>query len=362
MREVVHRTSLALLDFLTYQSLKTRGNFIHPLVFLLLFFIASASQAQDDDPRAWVSGNLYFAGQAISDPEFAPEGEGDRANFVLELKVKKGWGDNFIFVHLWGGEGDGVFPGSSDRSLNMGAGEIELVAAQLTRSVTDFLAFTVGKINPLAYFDANAFANDGTSQFMASSFVNNPTIGFPMHEFGFLTEVTGGDFFSFNFGIFEDAMAEVRGEFLDKFIIGEIGLHYDLFLEDGNVRLTAWNSGGMDTGGFALSWDQEMGEYFGMFARVGSARDTMEDATAFAFSLGGQANFGEGHKVGLAYSLEQPGDPDSLANTSWVETYLSFALDEDVSLSGHLQFVVNPEYDETNDPLVVYGFRVNAPF
>lgn len=337
------------------------------------FLLPVAPSHGEDDPAAWVSGSLHFAGQAISDPAFTEEGEGDRANFVLELKVKKGWGDNFIFVHLWGGEGDGVYAGSSDPSLNMGAGEIELVAAQLTRNITDFLAVTVGKIDPSAYFDANALANDGTSQFMASAFVNNPTIMFPMHEFGFLGEAKGGDMFTFMLGVFEDVMPvdqmdgdemgnEVRGEFANKFVIGEVGLHYDIFLEDGNLRLTGWNSGSADAGGFSLSWDQEMGEYFGMFSRIGSTPNAFDQDTAFAFSLGGQFNFGEGHRAALAYSTEQPGDSDSYDNISWVETYLSFALDETVALSGHLQFVVNPENDATNDALAIYGFRVHAVF
>lgn len=324
--------------------------------------LSAPSRAQDDDPASWVSGSLYFAGQSISDPDFTEEGDGTRANFVLELKVKKGWGDNFIFVHLWGGEGDGVYSGSSDPALNMGAGEIELVAAQLTRTVTDFFAFTVGKIDPSAYFDANAFANDGTTQFMSSAFVNNPTIMFPMHEFGFLAELTGGDIFTFQFGVFEDAMAEVKGDFDNKFIIGEIGLHYDIFLEDGSLRLTGWNSDVNEAGGFSLSWDQELGEYFGIFSRIGSTPDAFDQDTAFAFSVGSILNFGDGHRAGLAYSTESPGDTDSFDGMSWLETYISFALDADVSVSGHLQFVFNPENDAENDPLAIYGFRIHAPF
>lgn len=331
-------------------------------IFLYFLFSQRANAQADEYDPATVSGSVAAIGQALTDSALAAEGEGDRTLFVLELKVKKDWENNSIFVHIWGGEGDTVYPGAGKSAMALAPGEIELAAAQYSRKLFEFLTFTIGKINPSAYFDSNAIANNGYTQFLANAFVNNSAILFPDHEIGYLLEARGGDFFTFQFGVFEDREAEVQSEFENKFIIGEFGLHYTIVDSPGNLRLTGWNSSALEQGGVAINLDQELGEYFAIFTRIGAASNPAEDTIAQAFSFGGRINFADLFQVGLAYEMQLPGDPELFDAQSWFEMYVGKTLEDGVSFGVDLQTVSNPEFDSTQDGPVILSFRLYAPF
>lgn len=331
-------------------------------IYLFCSFPNAANAQADEYDPATLTGSVAAIGQKLTDSALAEEGEGDRTLFVLELKVKKSWEDNSIFVHIWGGEGDAVYPGAAKAAMGMAPGEVELAAAQYSRTLFDFLTFTIGKINSAAYFDSNAIANNSYTQFLADSFVNNSAILFPDHEIGYLLEAKGGDAFTFQFGVFEDREAEVKSEFEYKFIIGEVGLHYTIVDSPGNLRLTGWNSSALEQGGVSFNLDQELGEYFAIFTRIGTVSNPADDAIAQAFSFGGRINFADLFQVGLAYEMQLPGDTELFDAQSWFELYVGKTLDDGVSFGVDLQAVGNPEFDSTLDGPVILSFRLYAPF
>lgn len=329
----------------------------------LFFLLEQGVNAQDDDyDPATLTGSVFATGQKITDPALAEAGEGDRTLYVMELKVKKGWENNFIFVHIWGGEGNAVYPGAADPALGMPPGEMELAAAQYSRTFFDFLTLTLGKINPGAYFDANAFANNSYTQFLAYGFSNNSTILFPGHKIGYLLEAVGGEVFTFQFGVFEDRDAEVISELQQKFIIGEIGLHFNIVESPGNLRLIGWNSQALEQGGAAFSFDQELGEYLAVFTRFGVTTNAADEAVARAFSLGTRINVADLFHIGLAYELQFPGDTELFDTQGWFETYIGWTLDDGVTLGLDLQVVDSPEFDIAQDGPIILSFRVYAPF
>lgn len=330
---------------------------------LLLFFwsVHGVNAQVDDYDPATLTGSVFAAGQKITDPALADEGEGDRTLFVMELKVKKGWENNFIFIHIWGGEGNAVYPGAADPAMGMAPGELELAAAQYSRTFFEFLTLTIGKINPGAYFDSNAFANDSYTQFLAYGFSNNSTILFPGHKIGYLLEAAGGEAVTFQFGVFEDRDAEVPSELKEKFIIGELGLHYSIVDSPGNFRLIGWNSGVLEQAGAAISFDQALGEYLAVFTRFGANSNAEDNAIASAFSVGTRINVADLFHIGLAYEVQVPGDTELFDSQGWFETYVGWTLDDGVTFGIDLQAVDAPEFDITQDGPLVLSFRVYAP-
>lgn len=336
-----------------------------------------------------IRGSIASVGQALSDSDAAAnEGAGDNLVVTGELVFKKSWGNSFGFVHVRGSQGMPVYSkmepdvapglpgysyGSNDVSLGM-SDTVEFAAAFWSYTMFDALTFTVGKIDISAFFETNNLANDSSRQFLAYPFVNNPTVRFAFHEPGYILKVHPGDFFYAQLGVFEDREQpeELVAEMEQKFYIAEIGFHYEPFEEEGNFRFLAWNSDYFEQGGFAFNLDQMFGETFGMFMRYGTLRDAIYTVpadptvmpvsdTESAFSIGTRINFGEEHHIGLGYALQSPADPDMSAMT-WLEGYVSFAIDEGTFATLDLQYVINPEFDSERDGLWIPGIRFFAQF
>lgn len=326
--------------------------------------IAGVGQVLSDSSMATMGDGM---GGGTGDPDAEPSEElqGDSFVYTAEVILKKTWSNSFVFVHMRGSEGLPAYSfdnaNSNDVPLGMAEANVELAAAIYGLTLFDSLTLFAGKIDPSAFFDGNAVANDSSRQFLAYPFVSNPAIRFPFHEPGFMVSLAPGDVFYAQVGIFEDRDAEVPGEIANKFAIGEIGFHYAPFEEDGNFRMMAWDSDYYGQGGFAISIDQNFNETFSAFTRLGFMRDALDRDTETAFSIGGRFNFGDQHHIGLGYSVQTPADATWDA-MSWFEGYVSFNVDQDVFLTLDLQMVSNPDFDSTLDALWIPGFRIFAAF
>lgn len=330
-------------------------------------------------PDVTIAGGATIIGQAISDDAYAsngslddtidPEAKGNGASVIYSVDVtfEAEMESGTAFLYLIGAEGDAVFDGANADAeggdfLNQLVGVAEAWYAH--NMFDEMLTFTIGKIDPTGIYDGNEVANDQTTQFLADAFVNNPGILFPPYTPGMNLSLELGEIVTLSAGMFEDDGATIAGEFQDVFSIGEVGFHYDLFDNPGNFRMTAWNSGANDQGGFAMNMDQAFfDEGFSMFMRLGFVGDSdpVEPETETAFSIGGKVVIFDDHTFGMAYSMDSPG-ADGWDSISWFETYISFMLAEETYLSFDLQAISNPGYDSESDAILVYGFRTQINF
>ena len=67
-------------------------------------------------------------------------------------------------------------PNADIESFNNDA--IHMTQFYYEHNIAGTLVLSVGKLDPTAYFDANDFANNERSQFLANIFVNNPALEF----------------------------------------------------------------------------------------------------------------------------------------------------------------------------------------
>ena len=99
----------------------------------------------------------------------------------------------------------------------------------------EMLTFTMGKLDPVAYYDANEVANDETAQFLADIFVNSIAVEWPDYTPGLRVAINPNDFIEFNLGILsgDDDWEDL---FDDIFGIGEINLKPKFGELKGNYR------------------------------------------------------------------------------------------------------------------------------
>ena len=167
-------------------------------------------------------------------------------------------------------------------------------------------------------FDANAFANDETAQFLSSALVNNPTIPFPDNGLGIAAYLEPLPWFYVAAGV-ADAQADARETGLRTAFHGED--HFFAIFETGVTphlpsrtchlagayRVGLWYDGQpkerfaggsprRDDVGFYVSLDQAVlkenadaddAQGLGLFARYGYAHDDVNEIDCF-WSVGGQ--------------------------------------------------------------------------
>lgn len=331
-------------------------------VFTTAIFATQTAHAQEEEDLS-ITGGVYTIAQSVSDAKAATNGgEGDSINYAAELFIKKQFESSYALIHFIGAQGMAVYEGANSITMYSNEnGDVQTTGAWYSHTFLDMFTITFGKAAPSLFYDNNAYASSYSSQFFANSFVNNPAIMFPGHVPGLDFKFTYEDVFAFQFGVFEDSSPEIVGEMENKFFIGEARVSYAPFDADGNLRLTAWNSGANDQSGFAINMDQSLGEMFGVFSRLGFISGAEGNDTESAFSFGGQMAFGEGHILGVGYTAQVPANP-SKSTQNWFESYLSFALTDSISITGDIQFVGSPGFESTADTLSIYGIRVRSSF
>ncbi|MFH1336150.1 MAG: carbohydrate porin, partial [Candidatus Zixiibacteriota bacterium] len=248
------------------------------------------------------------------------------------------------------------------------------------------LIATLGKLDPKAYFDGNAVANDETTQFMADIFVNNIAMDWP--------DNTGGLRVTLNpYGIVEINLGVLSGDgdyndiFKRPFAIGEINLKPKFFGElQGNYRFYYWVNGRRHmtwknpyakekSKGFGLSVGQQITPEITLFARYGIQDENIKyDCEEYslriknAWSLGGQINgkfWGrEDDNFAIAYGQARPMDElkkrmrkagAKPTNEGHLEAYYRLALGKYVALSPDFQVIFNSSGNKKSDTVYIGG-------
>jgi Carboxypeptidase regulatory-like domain len=226
------------------------------------------------------------------------------------------------------------------------------------------LALTAGRLDLTNYFDANAFANDESSQFISDALVNNQMLGLAVNGVGVATEFDAKNGFRLKFG-FQQSSPEPTSLGDSLFTLSEVGYTFTPFaLPEGTYR--AWfrtdnSEPDVLRKGFGLSFDQKISPAVGLFARYGQSETDLGDdrfySTGVSFQHGLIFNPEDTWGVGYANMNLETGEREHL-----VEGYYNLLLTEKLRLSFHLTGVVDTPEGGEKFGYIFPGIRFQAAF
>lgn len=328
------------------------------------------------------------------------DGADGTARYELELQYNIAPSD-LLYLHLEGGNGDGPDSRVSTlSSLNGDAvGDEDFLSVAEAWHLHRFqhlgAVLEIGKIGlggPGDYspddailFDGNEYANNERSQFLSPGFVNNLALELPDNGFGAVARISPGDFFDVSAGV-ADADGEWNDVFDDVFTILEVNFKPKIAKHQGNYRIYGWFNGSdhedlndstktqEDNYGFGVSFDQEVTDVFGLFARYGWQRGSVsqiEHAWSAGFQCSGKFYGREDDIFGLAYGMAIIGDDwkdvdrtngINSADEHHVELYYNLKVNDHLNISPDIQWVKNPNGDSDNDDVWAFGLRAQLSF
>lgn len=231
-------------------------------------------------------------------------------------------------------------------------------------------AYIIGKIDPTSYVNGNRFAGSGNTQFFGQPFATNPARAFPDNGLGFEGRVLlTKDWYVT--GVISDGNANstyspfktIEGVWFDALETG-IKTKFE-GLGEGNYRITGWHRDTVDAGssnGWALSFDQDLGDTFGAFFRYGGNDGELlpiEQIASGGISL--LHPFGRKHdSAGVGVSWTQPSSSDQREEYS-SEVYYRLQLTQFTEFSLSAQAVFNPSASD-QDTIGVFGARIRLLF
>jgi hypothetical protein len=324
-----------------------------------------------------------------------PDGLGYVADLSITFSPHPA-GELYLRVHA--GEGDG-----GDRFLEPAGAlfadlntlnddhpendRFRLLEAFYTHTFLDESYFlSVGKTEPLAFMDENAFANDEYRQFVGKAFVNNPVLD-SEDEYGPLLALGASPFegWAFTF-IYQSSSRPLLDEedqksvwdrvFSKTFLAGQATFSPAPGGLEGNYRLYAWTQTydhprvereGVEKGwGIGLSLDQMISEKVGVFARVGYQNREVYEVPWF-WSVGANLsgiipgreldNLGIGI-AGLAANNRLENDGTELH----LESYYRWVISSHMAITPSLQYVRNPLGNRDNDGVFAGMLRAEISF
>jgi hypothetical protein len=226
------------------------------------------------------------------------------------------------------------------------------------------LALTAGRLDLTNYFDANAFANDESTQFISDALVNNQMLGLAVNGVGAAAEFDAKNGIRVKFG-FQQSSPEPTSLGDSLFTLSEVGYTFTPFqLPEGTYRVwfrTDNSEPDVIRKGFGLSFDQKISPSVGLFARYGQAQTDLGDdrfySAGVSFQNGLIFNPEDTWGVGYANMDLQTGQRENL-----IEGYYNLLLTEKLRLSFHLTGIVDTP--ETGDRFgyIFPGIRFQAAF
>jgi len=226
------------------------------------------------------------------------------------------------------------------------------------------LAFTAGRLDLTNYFDANAFANDESTQFLSDALVNNQMLGLAVNGVGAATEFDAKNGFRLKFG-FQQSSPEPTSLGDSLFTLSEVGYTFTPFsLPEGTYRVwfrTDNSEPEVIRKGVGLSFDQKLSPSLGLFARYGQQEtDLGHDrfySAGFSVQHGFILNPEDTWGVGFANMDLRTGEKENL-----IEGYYNLLLTEKLRLSFHLSGVVDTPEGGAKFGYIFPGIRLQAAF
>jgi hypothetical protein len=226
------------------------------------------------------------------------------------------------------------------------------------------LALTAGRLDLTNYFDANAFANDESTQFISDALVNNQMLGLAVNGVGVAAELDAKNGFRLKFG-FQQSSPEPTSLGDSLFTLSEVGYTFTPFsLPEGTYRVWFRSDNSepdVIRTGYGLSFDQKLSPAVGLFARYGQSETDLGDDRFYSLGVSFQHGFifnpEDTWGFGYANMDLQTGQQEHL-----IEGYYNLLLTEKLRLSFHLTGVVDtPEVGDKFGYLFP-GIRFQAAF
>jgi porin len=236
----------------------------------------------------------------------------------------------------------------------------------------DKVTLTLGKIHHSSYYNRNNFAGNARTFFTSRAFSRNINRMSPADGLGANLKVNSEDDFYVSLG-FGDVRAENKTSGFDTFGDGDFFSAVELGLTpkipgkgQGNYRFTLWHIDETELVkegyGFALSFDQELGKKFGVFARYGY---TEPQSTSVEHYLSGgfvvRNPWGiKGDMLGVGVSWDQASDTkeDEFA----VEVFHRIQATRLIQVTPSILIIFDPVRSNKTDPVAVFGLRTRLLF
>jgi high affinity Mn2+ porin len=241
---------------------------------------------------------------------------------------------------------------------------------------SDHFDGAIGYLFPAAYFDNNNAANDQTTQFLNSIFVNNPTFEMPVYAPGLVIKLLPLDNVEISGGTF-DANGDWQRIGDNLFNVGQLSYSPVIFGSTGNYHIFGWynrlphrlwsdtSAGQENSYGFGLSIDQRITETITAFARFGRRSPNNYDFQAVeasqnystlisqSWSIGAQISGKPWHRkndvAGIGFGQALPSSnykaAMELANAapeSHFEIYYRIKCFEHMGISPDFQYIMGP--------------------
>jgi len=289
--------------------------------------------------------------------------------------------------------------------------DIPLTAGETIPQSRQNLLLNFGKMDPFAFFDQNAAANDETRQFLNNVFVHNALLdaggdtgtdadGFsPGVRLAYANETREPLAYGLSLGVFGAGTgASYNNTFSSPFVILQVDTLQKFFGgRDGNYRLYVWRNGQATPyqdsenssleahTGWGASIDQRVGEAVTLFGRYGheTAGHVRFDRAlalgaevggdfwnragdALGLAMGGQRVSSEFHENSLTWDANGDGIPDfgyQASGTERVtEMYYRYRLNKQFELSPDVQLIRRPGGNGAAPNMTILGARAQLTF
>ena len=349
-----------------------------------------------------IGADITMIGQGtFNDDDELDYESGTDASFSFDLEVSKSfsWNGQASIV-LEGGNGEGI-DGRIESWSGFNDDNDDDETAHVTEAwyeqslLNEKLTFTFGKIDLTNYFDASEVANDETTQFLSTGFVNNLAVEFPDNGPGARITASPSELIDISFGWMaveqhgEDAGDSSWNDIgRGSFAIGEIDLK-PIFAElQGNYRFYAWymnadheewdgSDDDQEGSGFGLSFDQQLiPDTLTAFARAAWQDEDIYEIEAHysaGLQLAGKFWNRADDVVGLAYGFAKisneyedynkiAGDDNIDDDEHHIELYYRYVFNDHFALTADYQWIKNPAGDSDADNASVFGLRSQVDF
>jgi hypothetical protein len=226
------------------------------------------------------------------------------------------------------------------------------------------LAITAGRLDLTNYFDANAFANDESTQFISDALVNNQMLGLAVNGVGAAAELDPKKGFRLKFG-FQQSSPEPTSLGDNFFTLSEVGYTFTPFsLPEGTYRLWFRTDNGepdIIRTGFGLSFDQKISPAVGLFARYGQAEQAVAHDHFYSLGVSFQNGFvfNPEDTWGVGYASTQL---DNGQGEHLFEGYYNLLLTEKLRLTFQLSGVIDTPEVGPKFGYLFPGIRFQAAF
>ena len=233
-------------------------------------------------------------------------------------------------------------------------------------------SFTAGIINASDFLDDNVYSNDEYTQFMNQALVNAPLALLPAYDAGMAVEWATDDVALR--GVYMNIGENDDGNGYSYFGL-QLGYTTRTTLGEGNYRVMVdtTTKDYPDPEGEALerrhtvlmSLDQQLGETFGAFVRLGWQDDAPAVNYARLYSGGldirGTPWRRPADNIGLAYGYLSGGNAE-LDHTHVAEAYYRYVINEQLSLTADLQYMKDRLEDANGPEGVLFALRTTFEF